>query len=242
MSISRYIVNALVEVIALAVENMPLKTEEKIREAVVKYAGPIEKPESHISTPKGVSVEKYCLECTSKHIGTAKILLREALQRAEKGEPKESIVEKVRGAYEEVMGAEDDSQALSDEGIRRINTMVRDVRKWFFTSGVIADVDKERIAEALRRIDELNKHVYGEIEKRITGKCEICVSEGIDKYKFLEMLYGKVPSAKGIIEDAISGKISVDEAVNRVRDEWVRMGYGEKELDELMRNAGYGKA
>jgi gas vesicle protein len=121
---------------------------------------------SHRATPQGVSEEHYCLDCCSKHLGTAKILLREALQRADKGEPKEAILAKVRGAYEELMGAEDDSQALSDERIRQLNSMIRDTRKWFFNSGVITEVDKSKIVEAFNKVSKLNDEVYKELEVR----------------------------------------------------------------------------
>ncbi|MEM4977398.1 MAG: hypothetical protein QXT64_08750, partial [Desulfurococcaceae archaeon] len=104
--------------------------------------------------------------CMSKHLGTAKILMREALQRAEKGEPSESVLAKVRGAYEELMGAEDDSQAINDEGIRRLNSLTRDLRKWFFDSGLLTTVNKAMIAEGFKRVSELNEQVYRELELR----------------------------------------------------------------------------
>jgi hypothetical protein len=102
----------------------------------------------------------------SKHLGTAKVLIREALQRAEKGEPKEAVLGKVRGAYEELMGAEDDSQALNDERIRALNSQTRELRKWFFDSGVLVDADKTKIVEAMKRISTLNDAVYKELEFR----------------------------------------------------------------------------
>jgi hypothetical protein len=168
-----YIVSTLIELIADAIENSkPSIDEEKLKKilgpspVLTQVLSPTSGARSHIATPSGVSEEHYCLTCLSKHLGTAKILLREALQRAEKGEPKEAVLEKIRGAYEELMGAEDDSQALSDERIRQINSQIRDLRHWFFNTGVIADTDKNRIAEALSRVSKLNDEVYKEYEIR----------------------------------------------------------------------------
>jgi hypothetical protein len=181
------LINAAIDVVALLIENAPVRIDEKrLAEilgpnpvstqffAINPTTQPISTPEvkqgasklSHIATPPGVSEEHYCYDCASKHLGTAKVLLREALQRAVKGEPKEAILEKVRGAYEELMGAEDDTQALSDERTRQINAMIRDVRKWFYDTGVIVDTDQNKIAEALSKVDMLNNEVYTEIERR----------------------------------------------------------------------------
>jgi DNA repair exonuclease SbcCD ATPase subunit len=121
---------------------------------------------SHIATPKGESTEKYCLDCMSKHLGTAKILIREALQRAVKGEDPQAILEKVRGAYEELMGAEDDSQSLSDPRIQELNKMTRELRKWAFNSGVLVEPDKELISQFAEKINQLNDEVYNELSAR----------------------------------------------------------------------------
>jgi hypothetical protein len=172
------IASPIIDLIALFIENAPVRiSEDRLREllgpnpAIKEFLSPVQPPtpsseKSHIATPPGVSEEHYCYDCASKHLGTAKVLLREALQRAVKGEPKEAILEKVRGAYEELMGAEDDTQALSDERTRQINSMIRDVRKWFYDSGVIVSTDKNLISEALSKVDRLNNEVYAEIERR----------------------------------------------------------------------------
>jgi len=166
------------DLLGVFIENMPVKiSEDRLREllgpnpAIKEFLSPVQPPtpsslKSHIATPPGVSEEHYCYDCASKHLGTAKVLLREALQRAVKGEPKEAILEKVRGAYEELMGAEDDTQALSDERTKQINSMIRDIRKWFYDSGVIVSTDKNLISEALSKVDRLNNEVYAEIERR----------------------------------------------------------------------------
>jgi hypothetical protein len=167
------IVSTFIDLIADAIENSkPSISEEKLNRllgpspVLTQVFSTSSGERSHIATPPGVSEEHYCLTCLSKHLGTAKILIREALQRAEKGEPREAVLEKVRGAYEELMGAEDDSQALSDERIRQINSQIRDLRHWFFDTGVIVEPDKNKIAEALGRISKLNDEVYKEYEAR----------------------------------------------------------------------------
>jgi hypothetical protein len=131
-----------------------------------------EAPTGHMAPPPGMPPEHYCLECASKHVGTAKILLREALQRAEKGEPPELVLEKVRGAYEELMGAEDDTMSVSDEGIRKLNSAIRDLRKWFFTTGAIAKPDKNLITEAYSKIAQLNNAIYDEYARRLEKAVE----------------------------------------------------------------------
>jgi hypothetical protein len=171
------IINTVFELLATAIENLPPKMNE---ERLLKLLGPNpvltqlysttpssqSSSQSHIATPPGVDEEHYCLDCMSKHLGTAKILIREALQRVDADEPKEAILGKVRGAYEELMGAEDDSQALSDERIRALNAQTRELRKWFFDNGVLVDADKAKIVEAMSRISKLNDAVYQELATR----------------------------------------------------------------------------
>jgi predicted RNase H-like nuclease (RuvC/YqgF family) len=125
--------------------------------------------------------------------------MREALQRAEKGEDIKAILEKVRGAYEELMGAEDDSQALTDERIREFNAKIRDLRHWFFNSGVLVEADKNKIVEGLSKVSQLNDEVYAELEKRkhllkeFIGK----VKERIEKLESeLNAQSGSAPKAR----------------------------------------------
>jgi hypothetical protein len=160
------IIRSAVDLLATIIESAPTKAEREFSRLLSASTPPPEAPRSHIATPPGTSEEQYCLDCASKHLGTAKVLLREALQRAEKGEPRESVLGKVRGAYEELMGAEDDTLAVRDEGIRRLNSLIRDVRKWLFDSGAIVEPDKRLIAEALERVSKVNDEVYREYEAR----------------------------------------------------------------------------
>jgi hypothetical protein len=171
------LINAVIDLFAIVIDNAPRRISEE-RLSQLLGSNPVlpqllgtprsqpETPRSHIATPEGVSEEHYCLDCMSKHLGTAKILIREALQRADANESKEAILGKVRGAYEELMGAEDDSQALKDERIRALNSQTRELRKWFFDNGVLVDTDKAKIAEAMNRISALNDAVYQELEAR----------------------------------------------------------------------------
>lgn len=167
----------LFELAAWIVENAPVEekvlTKYKFAELMRKVedrgtttikAGSVEV--SHIAAPAGQPVEHYCLDCASKHLGTAKILLREALQWAQKGEDPSRVLAKIRGAYEELMGAEDDTLATKDEGIRQLNTQIRDLRKWMFNSGILVEADVNRIAEAFEKVSQVNDQVYGELEKR----------------------------------------------------------------------------
>jgi hypothetical protein len=193
------LVATILDVIAITIENMPVRVDtSKLHTSQsnveFSYTG-----RSHIATPEGISTEKYCLDCLSKHLGTAKILMREALQRAEKGEDIKAILEKIRGAYEELMGAEDDSQALTDERIREFNTKIRDLRHWFFNSGVLVEADKNKIVEGLSKVSQLNDEVYAELEKRkhllkeFIGK----VKERIEKLESeLNAQSGSAPKAR----------------------------------------------
>jgi len=164
------IIKSITEILALIIEMAPSRlSREDVEKALgsnpvlPKYLG---EGGSHMAPPPGVPEEHYCLDCASKHASTAKILVREALQRAEGGEGVDLILAKVRGAYEELTGAEDDTQALSDEGIRALNSRIRELRKWMFDSGLLVEPSKDKIAEAYNRISALNDAVYGELEKR----------------------------------------------------------------------------
>lgn len=120
---------------------------------------------SHIATPPGVSQESYCLDCISKHLATAKILLREALQRSQAKEAEEAVLAKVRGAFEELTGAEDDSQSLTDPQIRNLNARIREARKWLYEHA-LASASPETISKAFSLVEELLGMTYREIESR----------------------------------------------------------------------------
>jgi hypothetical protein len=186
---SSRIVRAIIDLIALVLDNYHPKPNEKELESLLEKRKEATKElalaqlqlqlpqqkeaeKSHIAPPPGMSVERYCLDCTLKHVATAKVLAREALQRAEKGEDIKLVVEKVRGVYEELTGAEDDSQAVMDEEMRALNSKVRDTRKWLFDSSVLVSPDKNKVAELMAKVSELEEKVYAELEKR--SECETC--------------------------------------------------------------------
>jgi hypothetical protein len=50
--------------------------------------------------------------------------------------------------------------------------MIRDLRKWFFTTGAIVKPDKNLIAEAYARMSQLNNTVYDEYAKRLEKAIE----------------------------------------------------------------------
>ena len=180
MSYNARFIKSLFDLAAVLIANAPVEDrvlaryrsrlaslqEEAEAKGLLRPSTPPPEGVSHIAAPEGESVEHYCLDCASKHLGTAKILLREALQWAKKGEPRERILTKVRGAYEELMGAEDDTLATKDQGILKLNTEIRDLRKWFFNSGVLTDVDVNKIAEAYEKVSAVNNDVYNELEAR----------------------------------------------------------------------------
>jgi len=119
----------------------------------------VETPPS--AKPKVMTVEA-CLDCILKHVSTSKVLVREAKQRLAAGEVKEAL-EKLRGAFEELTGAEDDATA---PGAALLSARIREVRKWFFDSGVLVRADESTAEEAGRRVSGLLDEVYRELEAR----------------------------------------------------------------------------
>ena len=104
----------------------------------------------------------YCLQCLEKHTQTAKVLMREAIQRAEvEGISSEGVQEKMRGVIEELVGAEDDSDTLINEGVRALNNKIRALRKKIWESkatiggGTIRD-----LMDTKRELDSLVEGTY----------------------------------------------------------------------------------
>ena len=103
----------------------------------------------------------YCLECENKHLNTAKVLLREAIQRAEAREPTAAVLEKVRGVAVELAGAEDDSNApTAPSDVRSINAAVRDLRKRMWVSGLEVEPKLEGLKETYRGVDGILTQTY----------------------------------------------------------------------------------
>jgi hypothetical protein len=75
-----------------------------------------------------------CLDCVVKHLSTARVAAREAMQRAEAGEPAGSIVEKVRQIYDELAGMELDIKNREIPEIAEIDDLSRTLRKKIFSN------------------------------------------------------------------------------------------------------------
>lgn len=120
----------------------------------------------------------YCIECSVKHSQTAKVLMREALQRAEAGDPnQEGVKEKVRGAVEELCGLEDDTTTVSNEMVSALNISARELRKFIYTKG--AEMGKASV-EDLREIKGMvDKLVEASYTVRAAEECPSCNIESI---------------------------------------------------------------
>ncbi len=110
----------------------------------------------------GQSDVDYCIECAVKHGNGAKVLMREALQRAEAADPSsQGVLEKVRGVTEELTGVEHDTDTVGHPGVMALNTMARVIRKQIYTSGAeIGRASKEDIQGIKVLIDELVDAAY----------------------------------------------------------------------------------
>lgn len=123
--------------------------------------------------PKGTSID-YCLECAEKHLQTATILLKEAIQRAQQcitQNPCEpcclktpEVLEKIRDAIAELAGAEDDTNPLSNEPlVKEINNQIRLIRKDIWRKKLAFGQGKiEDITEIAERIKTLTDKIYEE--------------------------------------------------------------------------------
>jgi len=124
---------------------------------------------------EGQTEISYCLECLLKHSQTAKVLMREALQRAEAGTPRVTgVQEKVRGVVEELCGFEDDSDTLENEGVTGLNTMARELRKYIYTSRAeIGGASMEQLREIKRMVDQLVDASYMVAQVEECAACRV---------------------------------------------------------------------
>ena len=134
---------------------------------------------SHLSF-EGQTKVSYCLECSEKHGQTARVLMREALQRAESdGINSEGVVEKVRGVVEELSGMEDDTETTENEEVTALNSRARGIRKEIYASQAeIGGADIDKLREIKDKIDELVDEVYRVRQKE---ECPTCRIETIKK-------------------------------------------------------------
>lgn len=116
------------------------------------------------STPSTSTVPKVktCLDCLNKHLNTAKVFSREAIQRFEANEPEDRVLERVRGIVEELSGAEADTNGSDDESIREINTKLRKVRKGIWASGLEIQnpKNKDELLQMRSNIEEVLNDTY----------------------------------------------------------------------------------
>jgi DNA-directed RNA polymerase subunit F len=127
---------------------------------------------------KGQSDIGYCIECSLKHSQTAKVLMREALQRAEAGKPRDpGVQEKVRGVVEELCGLEDDTMTVSSEMVSALNTSARELRKFIYTKGAeMGKASLEDLKEIKGMVDQLVEASY---TVRAAEECPQCDVESV---------------------------------------------------------------
>lgn len=135
------------------------------------------KEHTHLSF-EGQSNVDYCLECCEKHSQTAKVLMREALQRAQADGPDSSgVIEKVRGVIEELSGYEDDTTTVDNENVTELNSLSRILRKYIYgTRATIGQASVEDLGEIKGMIDGLVDATYKIIEQE-EGECIDCTVE-----------------------------------------------------------------
>lgn len=128
---------------------------------------------SHLSF-EGQTKTSYCLECSEKHGSTAKVLMREAIQRAEVCTCTDSdgVLEKVRGVVEELSGMEDDTNTTENEKVIALNSLARDIRKEIFAlKAEVGGATIEELREIKDKLDALVEQVY---DTRKTEDCPSC--------------------------------------------------------------------
>lgn len=166
------LLNSVIDLIATTVENMPVRlSEERLRELLgpnPMLAEMLRPPQPQTSALPPETRESYCYECATQHLGLARVTLREALERFDRGgqNVSEIVREKLRKAYEELLGAEDDLRSVSDKRTLELHNRVEDIRKWLYRSGVLVNPTRESVAQALSKVSEVSDEVYKELEAR----------------------------------------------------------------------------
>ena len=138
---------------------------------------------SHLSY-EGQTKESYCVECAEKHGQTAKVFMREGLQRAEVcgNGSCEGVLEKVRGVLEELAGIEADTQTTENKDVTALNAIAREVRKHIFSiQAEIGQASIEQLQEAKEMIDFLVDKTYEVRQKVDCPTCKIKVRQDIEK-------------------------------------------------------------
>lgn len=136
---------------------------------------------SHLSF-EGQSELDYCLECCEKHGQTAKVLMREAIQRCEAdGCDSEGVKEKVKGVVEELMGIENDSSSVKqNERVDAINNSARLLWKEIYAGGAeLGHANKDKLKELKEKLEALTELVYQAREQE--EPCPTCKIESTKK-------------------------------------------------------------
>jgi hypothetical protein len=133
--------------------------------------------------------------CAIKHSQTAKVLMREAIQRAVAGSPSDpGVLEKVRGVVEELVGFEDDTMSAKDEKVLALNAAARALRRMIYSSG--AEIGRASLDDLKKIKEMIDKLVDATYEVR--ASCTPCEVERIcgSNLKCLEFLEEAVKKAK----------------------------------------------
>jgi len=149
--------------------------------------GPKPKEQSHLSYG-GQSGLDYCIECAVKHSQTAKVLMREAIQRAQAGSPSDKgVQEKVRGVVEELVGMEDDTGSraikggdsyqmyVANEKISTLNSSARILRKYIYAKG--GEVGTATLGDLREIKDMIDQLVDATYAVRMGEECIGCTVE-----------------------------------------------------------------
>ncbi|MCJ7633382.1 hypothetical protein MUP77_13470 [Candidatus Bathyarchaeota archaeon] len=152
---------------------------------------------SHLSY-EGQTKESYCVECAEKHGQTGKVLMREALQRAEAcgSGSCEGVVEKIRGVLEELAGFEADTQTAENEGVTALNTIAREIRKQIFA--MQAEIGQANMDQLHALSEVISRLVDKTYEVRQKVDCPTCKIEQLEKQPEKHSLddYGKTVSER----------------------------------------------
>lgn len=145
---------------------------------------------------EGQSKVDYCVECSIKHSQTAKVLMREALQRAEYGgSNSKGVVDKVRDVVEELSGLEDDTTTTQSDLVSELNSISRQLRKDIYSSKAeVGGATLEQLRELKAKIDNLVEKVYEVRVKEEEKECPNCKTD-IKESKPFEQ-YGVEPSKR----------------------------------------------
>ena len=159
------------------------------------------KPKPHSHEPYTGKLD-HCIQCAVKHSQTAKVLAREALQRAEADSPSDMGVQaKIRGVVEELSGLEDDTDTVAKgedaDKVRQLNATGRTLRKHIYaTRAEIGGADLETLKEIKGMVDQLVDATY-----RVRKSCVACTVEelcggNLECVEFLEKAYKRVKSVE----------------------------------------------